>query len=49
MLVRTLEDLIPGKGEIRTPFWSSHRLLHEDDRMAVTLTDAIVAPEAQQG
>jgi L-ectoine synthase len=42
MLVRTLDDLRPGKGEIRTPFWSSHRLLHKDDGMGVTLTDAIL-------
>jgi L-ectoine synthase len=42
MLVRTLDDLALGKGEIRTPLWSSHRLLHRDDGMGVTLTDAVL-------
>ncbi|HMH06239.1 MAG TPA: ectoine synthase [Terriglobales bacterium] len=42
MLVRTLDDLAPGKGEIRTPSWSSRRLLHRDDGMGVTLTDAVL-------
>ena len=42
MLVRTLDDLAPGKGDIRTPSWSSHRLLHRDDGMGVTLTDAVL-------
>jgi L-ectoine synthase len=42
MLVRTLDDLAPGKGQIRTPSWSSHRLLHRDDGMGVTLTDAVL-------
>ena len=42
MFVRTLDDLVHGKGEIRTRFWSSHRLLHKGDGMGVTLTDAIL-------
>src|SRR6267142_1472 len=42
MFLRTLDDLIPGKGEIRTSFWSSHRLLHKEDGMGVTLTDTIL-------
>jgi Ectoine synthase len=42
MFVRTLDDLAPGKGVIRTPSWSSHRLLHRDDGMGVTLTDAVL-------
>ena len=42
MLVRTLDDLTPGQGEIRTPWWSSRRLLHRDDGMGVTLTDAVL-------
>jgi L-ectoine synthase len=42
MLVRTLGDLTPGKGEIRTDIWLSHRLLHKEDGMGVTLTDAVL-------
>ena len=42
MFVRTLDELIPGKSRIRTPLWSSHRLLHREDGMGVTLTDAIL-------
>jgi len=42
MFIRKLSDLFPGKGKIRTPLWSSHRLLHRDDGMGVTLTDAIL-------
>jgi L-ectoine synthase len=42
MLIRTLNDLTPGKGEIRTKSWSSYRLLHNEDGMGVTLTDAIL-------
>jgi L-ectoine synthase len=42
MLVRTLGDLTPGKGEIRTDVWFSHRLLHKEDGMGVTLTDAVL-------
>jgi L-ectoine synthase len=48
MFVRTLNDLVPGKSVIRTPFWSSHRLLHKDDGMGVTLTDAILEPGLDQ-
>ena len=48
MIVRTVDDLIPGKGQIRTPFWSSHRLLHREDGMGVTLTDAILEPGLDQ-
>jgi Ectoine synthase len=42
MFVRTLDDLVPGKGVIRTASWSSHRLLHRDDGLGVTLTDAVL-------
>src|SRR6185436_2333157 len=42
MFIRTLNDLVPGIGDIRTPQWSSCRLLHRDDGMGVTLTDAIL-------
>jgi hypothetical protein len=41
MLIRTLDDLAPGKGRICTPSWSSYRLLHRDDGKGVTLTDAV--------
>jgi|SoiMethySBSTD1v2_1073268.scaffolds.fasta_scaffold650687_2 ectoine synthase len=34
MLIRTLSDLIPGIGEIRTPQWSSHG--RERHRLQVT-------------
>jgi L-ectoine synthase len=42
MLIRTLNDLTPGKGEIGTESWSGYRLLHKEDGMGVTLTDAIL-------
>jgi L-ectoine synthase len=42
MFVRTFDDLAPGKGTIRTLMWSSHRLLHREDGMGVTLTDAVL-------
>jgi L-ectoine synthase len=48
MFVRTLNDLVQGKGEIRTPSWSSHRLLHKDDGIGVTLTDAVLEPGMHQ-
>lgn len=38
MLIKTLGDLAPGKGEIGTDSWFSHRLLHKEDGMGVTLT-----------
>jgi L-ectoine synthase len=48
MLIRTLDDLAPGKGRIRTPSWSSYRLLHRDDGMGVRLTDAVLEPGLDQ-
>ena len=42
MIVKTTEDLRGTKGEMRTAFWSSYRLLHEEDGMGVTLTDAVL-------
>jgi L-ectoine synthase len=44
MLVRTVSDLTPGKGVIRTESWFSYRLLHKEDGMGVTLTDAVLEP-----
>ncbi len=42
MIVRTRDDLVEGKGKIHSEHWSSQRLLHEEDGMGVTLTDAIL-------
>ncbi len=33
MIVRTRDDLVEGKGKIRSKYWSSQRLLHEEDGM----------------
>ena len=44
MLVRTKEDLKGTKGEVRTNDWSSYRLLHKEDGMGMTLTDATLEP-----
>ncbi len=48
MIVRTKEDLKGTKGEVRTENWSSCRLLHKQDGMGVTLTDAILEPGLDQ-
>jgi L-ectoine synthase len=40
MIVRTLEDIKSTKGEVKARGWSSWRLLHREDGMGVTLTDA---------
>ena len=42
MIVRTTGDVRGTKGEVKTESWSSYRLLHEEDGMGVTLTDAIL-------
>ena len=42
MIVKTRDDLVEGKGKIRSQHWSSQRFLHEEDGMGVTLTDAIL-------
>jgi len=42
MIVKTKEDLKGTKGEIVTETWSSFRLLHDEDDMGVTITDAIL-------
>ena len=44
MIVRTTADLRGTKGEVRTKSWSSLRLLHKEDGMGVTLTDAMIEP-----
>jgi L-ectoine synthase len=44
MFTRTTEDLRGTKGEVKTEAWSSYRLLHAEDGMGVTLTDAVLEP-----
>lgn len=44
MIVRTIDAIRGTKGDVKTAHWSSYRLLHEEDRMGVTLTDAILEP-----
>ncbi len=44
MFIRTTEDLRGTKGDVKTEAWSSHRLLHAEDGMGVTLTDAVLEP-----
>jgi L-ectoine synthase len=42
MIVKTTDDIRGTKGEVRTESWSSYRLLHREDGMGVTLTDAVL-------
>jgi L-ectoine synthase len=42
MIVRKTSELRGTKGDVRTKGWSSKRLLHREDGMGVTLTDAIL-------
>jgi len=49
VIVRTIEDIKGTKGEVRSRTWSSVRLLHQEDEMGVTLTDAIIEPGLQDG
>jgi L-ectoine synthase len=44
MIVRTTNDIRGTKGDVRTESWSSYRLLHKEDGMGVTLTDATLEP-----
>ena len=44
MIVKTIDDVRGTKGEVKTEMWSSYRLLHQEDGMGVTLTDAILEP-----
>ena len=43
-MVRTLDDLAPGKGDIRTSSWSSHRRLHRDGGMTDAVLEAGLDP-----
>ena len=40
MIVKTTDDLRGTKGEVKAESWSSYRLLHQEDGMGVSLTDA---------
>lgn len=42
MIVRTLEDVVGGKGDRHGNKCHSLRLLHEEDGLAVTLSDSIL-------
>ncbi len=44
MIVRTGEDVIGTKGEVRGEGWRSLRLLHVEDGMGVTLVDGVLEP-----
>ena len=44
MIVRTGEDVIGTKGEVRGDKWRSLRFLHKEDGMGVTLVDALLDP-----
>lgn len=48
MIVKTTDEIRGTKGDVKTAFWSSHRLLHKEDGMGVTLTDAILEPGLDQ-
>jgi L-ectoine synthase len=48
MIVKTRDDLRNTKGDVRTEYWSSYRLLHKEDGMGVTLTDAVLEPGLDQ-
>jgi L-ectoine synthase len=48
MIVKTINDIRGTKGEVKTASWSSYRLLHKEDGMGVTLTDAILQPGLQK-
>ena len=44
MIVKTTDGLRGTKSDVKTDSWSSVRLLHKEDGMGVTLTDAILEP-----
>lgn len=44
MIIRTKDDVRGTKGEVKTESWYSYRLLHKEDGMGVTLTDAVLEP-----
>ena len=48
MIVKTIDDVRGTKGDVKTQLWSSYRLLHKEDGMGVTLTDAILEPGLDQ-
>ena len=48
MFLRRTSELAAGKGRIEAKGWSSYRLLHREDGMGVTLTDAVLEPGLDQ-
>ena len=42
MIVKTKDDLKGTKGQVGTEYWTSCRLLHVEDGMGVTITDAVL-------
>ena len=44
MIVRSTDQIGGTKGEVKAGAWSSYRLLHAEDGMGVTLTDAVLEP-----
>jgi L-ectoine synthase len=48
MIIRTTDDISGTKGDVKTASWSSYRLLHQEDGMGVTLTDATLEPGLDQ-
>jgi len=39
MIIRTVDDLKGGKGDVETEHWRSLRFLHKEDGMGFTMTD----------
>ena len=48
MFIRSTDDVRGTEAEVRTPSWSSFRLLRKEDGMGVTLTDAVLEPGMHQ-
>src|SRR5260370_27631706 len=48
MIVKTTDDMRGIKGEVKRQSWSSDRLLHNEDGVGVTLTNAILEPGLDQ-
>jgi L-ectoine synthase len=44
MIIKTTDGIRGTKGEVKTEAWASYRLLHAEDGMGVTLTDAVLEP-----
>jgi L-ectoine synthase len=48
MILKTIDDVRGTKGEVQAGAWTSCRLLHAEDGMGVTLTDAVLEPGVHQ-